>query len=187
MAQIVQMKSGGAWEMLPLPAQGMAIDPANPETPLRPREDSGTAADGVSGLIYPVADDDPTRPARCSLLMLAPGTPVRINGSRAPAYLGIHVLRHRDEIVIDESRRYYSTEDLPKLAPLPETDDAASCPRCHLELVSGTPGVRCPQCGTLHHQSDERPCWLFSTTCALCDYPVRLGDDADFLWSPSDL
>jgi len=45
--------------------------------------------------------------------------------------------------------------------------------------------VRCPQCGVWHHQSDELPCWVYSSSCSLCDHPTAL--DAGYRWIPGEL
>ena len=108
---------------------------------------------------------------------------VSVNGS--PLDTGIRVLRDRDELRAGSGRVFFSTESLAVVAPLPVTGKTTFCPRCKLEIAPGSPAVRCPGCGVYHHQSEEFPCWTYSVTCALCDYPTAL--DAGYRWVPEEL
>jgi len=104
---------------------------------------------------------------------------VRVNGH--PLDTGIRVLRDRDEVRVGASRAFFSTETLPTIVPFPG-ERPALCPRCKLDILAGSPAVRCPRCRIWHHESEEYPCWLYNASCANCDQPTAL--DADFRWSP---
>jgi len=111
------------------------------------------------------------------------GSPaVHVNG--APLDTGIRVLRDRDELRLDGHRTFFSTETLAMVVPFPG-ERPTLCPRCKLQIIPGSPAVRCPRCGIWHHQSAEFPCWLYSSTCTNCDQPTAI--DADFRWSPETL
>ena len=107
---------------------------------------------------------------------------VRVNGH--PLDAGIRVLRDRDELRVGGRRAFFSTETLAMVVPFPG-ERPTLCPRCKLEILPGSPAVRCPQCGIWHHQSEEFPCWLYSSTCTNCDQLTAL--DAHFRWSPETL
>ena len=108
---------------------------------------------------------------------------VRVNGSRLDT--GIRVLCDRDELRADGGRTFFSSESLAMVVPFPGGAKTIFCPRCKLEIVPGSPAVRCPQCGVFHHQSDEFPCWTYAARCAMCDQPTAL--DAGFRWVPEEL
>jgi hypothetical protein len=108
---------------------------------------------------------------------------VRVHGS--PLAAGIRVLRDRDELRVDGGRTFFSAESLAAVMPFPGGAKATFCPRCKLEIVPGSPAVRCPQCGVFHHQSDEFPCWNYAAHCTMCDQPTAL--DAGFRWVPEEL
>jgi len=122
------------------------------------------------------------------------GGSLRINGQALPQGLGLRVLRDRDAIqAIDESGQagddvvFYSTQSTPIVSPLPG-EKAIACARCRLKIQPGTPSVRCPTCGALHHQSpaEELGCWLYHTTCAVCQRQATALDDRE-VWTPQEL
>jgi hypothetical protein len=114
-----------------------------------------------------------------SWVLLAPPS-VRVNGIAVDA--GMRVLRDRDELVAGGERCFFSSELLAVVVPMPAAERAVICPRCLLEIVPGSPAVRCPRCSVWHHQTDEYPCWAYSPTCSLCQQPSALG--AGFQWTP---
>lgn len=143
---------------------------------LRPL-DGGTALDADTRVMLSAAPDGDRW-----VLLGAPA--VRVNGS--PVDTGILVLRDRDEICAGAQRLFFSTEQLAVVAPYPGAVRPAFCPRCKLEIESGSPAVACPRCRVWHHQSDDLlPCWTYSGRCALCDQVTAL--DADFQWTPEEL
>ena len=114
------------------------------------------------------------------VLIASPAAWVRVNGQ--PIALGIRSLRHRDSIEVGSSRFYFSAEKLATVAPFPGAEGAVMCPRCRKEIVKATPAVRCPGCGTFHHQRADRGCWTYSPKCQLCDTETAL--DAGLRWQP---
>jgi hypothetical protein len=106
---------------------------------------------------------------------------VRVNGLQPVA--GMHVLRDRDEIVVDaNTEMFFSAETLAHIEGFPGAPQPVYCGRCRQVLTMGQPGVRCPQCGLWHHQTAELPCWTYAETCGLC--PQRTALDAGFAWVP---
>ena len=122
----------------------------------------------------------------------APEAPLRVNGRPVP--IGMRVLRDRDALSVDGGSHWYffSTERLAQMQPFEETPGAPPplCPRCKCPVGDGTPSVRCPACGVVHHQTDDLPCWTGYEderfeTCATCDQPATLA--AEYRWSPYTL
>jgi len=118
-------------------------------------------------------------------LLLAPtDRVVRINGMALPA--GIAVLSDRDEIAEVPGRSlFFSTERLAVVEPMPAFDPLLVCPRCKQPIATGSPSVCCPQCGLWYHQTDELPCWRYSSTCSQCPAPTAV--DAGFQWTPEEV
>ncbi len=117
-------------------------------------------------------------------LLSSAGTEVRVNG--ASMCLGLHVLRDRDAIQVRDRRAmFYSTEQLAAVEPFPSTQEAVFCPRCKTAIEPETPGIRCPGCGTWHHQSEDLACWTYARRCALCDQQTDL--DSGYRWTPEEL
>ena len=109
---------------------------------------------------------------------------VSINGR--PVYLGLRVLRDRDEIVLGGNvRLFFSTETELHVEPFPGAEHAVFCARCKQEITKGTPAVQCPGCGTWCEQTEEKPCWTYGPTCPMCDQPTAL--DSGFRWTPEEL
>ena len=110
---------------------------------------------------------------------------VRVNG--APLDLGIRVLADRDELRVGSARAFFSTETLAAIEAFPGSERPTLCPRCKLEIVAGTPAVRCTKCRVWHHESvaDGLECWSYAATCAAdCDQPTAL--DTGLRWSPEE-
>jgi hypothetical protein len=120
-------------------------------------------------------------------VLLAEPTPgeasVRVNGT--PLAIGIAALRDRDEVMAGGARAFFSTERLATITTFEGAECAVFCPRCKLEIAPGTPVVRCPTCGILHHQSDDYGCWTYAERCAMCDQRTAL--DTGYRWTPEGL
>lgn len=123
-------------------------------------------------------------------LALQPGTRVALNGREV--ITGFCVLTDRDHWTIhspdcDCPREFFfSAEGLATIAPFPaHTEGSPSCPRCKSPFEPGQLAVKCPSCGTWHHQAENRPCWSYDKTCALC--PQTTATDAELNWTPEDL
>jgi len=104
------------------------------------------------------------------VLCCAPGLGVRVNGH--PVRIGLRVLADRDEIrVPGEASTYFAAETLPRVEQYTSAD-AVRCARCREPLARGEPAVRCPGCGTWHHETGDLPCWTYAETCAACPGPT---------------
>ncbi|MBD3162962.1 MAG: hypothetical protein GF346_11135 [Candidatus Eisenbacteria bacterium] len=109
---------------------------------------------------------------------------VRIDGLPLPG--GVRVLSDRSEIRLDGGiRMYYSTASIPRMEPFPAGVKRLDCPRCRKPIRAGAEAVRCPSCGVWHHQTDEFPCWSYSTECASCAAATAL--DGGACWTPEGL
>ena len=102
------------------------------------------------------------------------------NGQPVPA--GLRMLAHGDALaVVPGMPAYFSTEEVPCVDTY-EENEALSCPRCKLEITRPQTVVRCPACGVIHHELEDRGCWTYAAKCALCPQPTAL--DAELRWSP---
>jgi len=110
-------------------------------------------------------------------------TDLHLNGEPLP--VGVAVLTHRDELRCEGSPPvYFSTETQAEVVPYSRSDEPR-CPRCAQSIQQSEDCVRCPSCGVLHHQRDDRACWTHVGNCALCDQPTDL--DGSLQWSPEGL
>lgn len=105
---------------------------------------------------------------------------VRVNGEKL--FLGSRLVKHRDEIVVDGHRFFFSTERLAVVENLPALAHVVHCARCKQPVEQGSPAVSCPGCGAWHHQSDALACWCYDAKCALCNSVTELG--GGFRWTP---
>jgi hypothetical protein len=104
-----------------------------------------------------------------------------VNGE--PLWLGLRLLRDRDEIRLGPAARvYFSAERLAEVVPFPSPAREVHCPRCHQIIVAGSPAVACPGCQTWHHATAGLPCWTYDQRCAMCPQATAL--DAGLSWSP---
>ncbi|HUW58242.1 MAG TPA: hypothetical protein VMZ92_16515 [Planctomycetota bacterium] len=119
------------------------------------------------------------------ILYAAPEPPVYVNGKRLD--LGIHVLAERDEIRLASHRMLFSSQRAARVEPFPGIGrpGPCPCPRCRQPIEIGDPAVRCPNCGTWYHQSDDLPCYTYAPRCAVCKAPTELS--GEFQWTPEDL
>lgn len=102
-----------------------------------------------------------------------------------PVTAGMRVLAHRDSLALEGREAvYFSTEEAARIEPFAGSTKP-SCPRCRLEIPLGQSTVKCPRCGVFHHEMDERNCWTYAQTCALCAQPTAL--DTGPQWSPESL
>jgi hypothetical protein len=167
------------WNAISLDAAGIALHTHNGVTisTLRlEREDEGASADA---LILRVREK-PDESGNSWALVSGANARVFVNGE--PLALGVALLRDRDELRVGgRAAVYFSTERLACVEPC-ERDDAPRCPRCAQAIERGQLSVRCPRCDVLHHQLTERPCWTYSSRCALCAQPSDL--EAGLSWTP---
>ena len=91
---------------------------------------------------------------------------IYVNGSAVIG--GIHVLRHKDELVVDGARAYFSAESTP-VVEVYQHDGSRRRPRCPIcrgEIQDGQSIVRCPGCSRISHQ-------IAATADAALDAPTR--------------
>lgn len=179
MPQLFVARQGAPWLIAPLSGDSFVLSP-DANTPVRTNRGP---IDGHNGLYVLRAG---TGSAPCWVLLnMQSALRFRVNGER-PLF-DLHVLRHQDEISLEESTRmYFSTERLPRVEPYPGVKESAHCPRCRQLIDPGAPSVQCPGCDVWHHQFDnELPCWTYAETCSLCDHPTPLNDA--FRWVPEGI
>lgn len=116
----------------------------------------------------------------CWYILSPAGAQVRVNGETL--FLGTRSLKHRDEILVDGARFFFSTERLAVIEPLPELDHAVHCARCKQPVAAGVLAVRCPGCGAWHHQNEQFGCWAYAAKCALCDFATEMS--GGYRWTP---
>ncbi len=184
MAQLWHLGSPGLWQAQTLPPELEAVALA-PGLPAASRDSAMTAgAAGPNSPLLLAADAE--GPPRWAVLSPC-GIRVKINGDTLRC--GIRMLRDKDEIVAGGARFFFSVESLAEVIPFPGSDPARRvfCARCKGDLKAGVPSVRCPGCGSWHHQDEggELPCWTYAAPCALCAQPTAF--DAGFQWTPEDL
>ena len=98
---------------------------------------------------------------------------------------GFRVLAHKDALAVDGGEAaYFSTEEPARIEPFPGSS-AVSCPRCRSDVLPGEPAVKCPNCGVFHHEDEERNCYTYSPTCAVCARSTAL--DEGLQWTPESL
>jgi hypothetical protein len=121
-------------------------------------------------------------------LLVGPGVRVRVNGQ--PVVGGFRVLDHRDEILVDRTRYYFSAESTPVRVTFQAQAGARlpTCPVCRGPIKEGDEVVRCPGCTRWYHQLDAtenrraKPCWTYAATCRFCGHPTPLT--GEFAWRP---
>lgn len=116
-----------------------------------------------------------------SWYILSPaGAQVRVNGEAL--FLGTRSIKHRDEILVDGERFFFSTESLATIEPLPTLEHAVHCARCKQSVATGDLAVRCSGCGAWHHQNEKFGCWAYDGKCALCDFVTEMS--GGYRWTP---
>jgi hypothetical protein len=121
-------------------------------------------------------------------LLTVPNAPVRVNG--LPVLGGLCVLTHRDEILVNDQRYYFSAESRPVVTVfrLDEGARRPTCPVCRGVLKDGESSVRCPGCARRYHQIEPREgvkgrtCWTYAASCRFCNHPTSLTGEAS--WRP---
>jgi hypothetical protein len=183
MAHLWVKNDSDEWAVLPLEADAFVLT-TNPPSPARslPR-----AAESVSKVLLL---RQPRTEEVSWVLVSGRERDVRLNGAQLT--LGVQKVADRDEIHIEGvGTLYFSTESLARIEPFagpaPEAEEGLViyCPRCKQSVENGAEAVKCPQCRTWYHQSEELPCWGYSETCALCPQPTDLK--AGFRWTPEEL
>lgn len=107
------------------------------------------------------------------------------NGEIVTPDAGIRVLVHMDCLSLEGGEPvYFSTEETARIEPFAGST-AVTCPRCRSEVHPGQAAVKCPRCGVFHHETDDRNCFTYAPTCAVCAQPTAL--DAGLQWTPAAL
>jgi uncharacterized protein YbaR (Trm112 family) len=177
MAHLWVKNGSELWAVLPLEADAFVLT-TNPPKPVR---NLPGASESVSKVVL-------LRQLRAEeiswVLVSGCERDVRINGVQLA--LGVQRVADRDEINIEGlGTLYFSTESLARIEPFPGAAQDLYCPRCKQAIESGSAAVKCPQCRTWYHQTEELPCWSYSETCALCPQTTDLK--AGFRWTPEEL
>ncbi|MCC6472409.1 MAG: hypothetical protein IT514_01570 [Burkholderiales bacterium] len=117
--------------------------------------------------------------------VLFPGCGERLLHNGQPVTAGLRVLAHGDALALEGRQSvFFSTEEAARVESF-AGPGKATCPRCRGEILPGQPAVKCPRCSVSHHQSEDRNCWTYAVTCALCAQPSDLS--AGLRWSPESL
>lgn len=177
MAHLWARDAGGAWAVLPLSGDEFDLVSLPVPSPASSRRPGGrrsgrllrAMSEGAAGTEW--------------VLVAPPEEQIAVNG--LPLLAGIHSLGDRDEIGLAGESVFFSTETLARIEAMPASQEVRFCPRCKQAIEEASPAVRCPQCGLWHHQSETLPCWLYSSTCAMCPQDTDL--EAGFRWTPEDL
>jgi hypothetical protein len=120
-------------------------------------------------------------PGRAVLFVHA-GTFARVNGE--PVVGGMRVLEHRDEVLTEAARCFFSGESAPVVTPfvLGPGGRVPTCPVCRGPVREGMLAVACPGCGRRAHQLEGRACWSYAPTCRFCNHPTSFAAEAT--WRP---
>ena len=146
--------------------------------------DQATTVD-VPGSVV-VSHDDGNRTGHA--LITRTGAAASANGQEIIG--GLHVLQHKDELLIDGQRIHYSAESAPvvEVYTHDSTRRRPRCPVCRAEIQDGESIVRCPGCTRIYHlspatdENPEKPCWTYSPTCRFCPHPTSMSGEAS--WRP---
>jgi len=123
---------------------------------------------------------------RTWFLLAAGHAGVAVNG--ASVRTRIVALVDRDEIRwADGTQLFFTAAEAPIVERLDVPPTALRCPRCRSSFAPGAMVVRCPapECGAVHHQSDELPCFSYAESCAVCPQPTAF--DGEPRWTPEGL
>ena len=142
-----------------------------------------------------VLDAAPVRPGRDAVVLMRIGderkwvamVPAEIKLSHNGTWVqGMRVLAHADSLAAEAAAPvYFSTEDPARVEEFAGNEQPTICPRCKTPLEDRQLAVKCMRCGIYHHQTAEKPCWLYSTTCSCCEQPTAL--DTSLRWTPETL
>jgi hypothetical protein len=159
--------------------------------------DSLRAREGQGGGVFAAATTDlqivPFRDGGRDqhALIGPPRCRIRVNGALVVG--GVHVLDHKDELVIGAEQIFFSAESTPVVEIYQHGNDAARrprCPVCRAAIEEGDSIVRCPGCSRIHHQiparggRPEKPCWTYSPQCRFCEHPTSLSGQPG--WQPDE-
>jgi hypothetical protein len=147
--------------------------------------DSPPALGGHARLL-PIADGA----ERGLVLLVEPGHAAFVNGE--PLIGQMQVLKHKDELLLDGARHFYSAESKPIVVPFHQAagQRRPRCPVCRMAIEDGQPVVFCPGCARTFHEIAEaadhaaKCCWTYNTHCRFCQHPTDLGG-SDF-WTPAE-
>lgn len=123
---------------------------------------------------------------RVNALFTHPGVSVRVSGQ--PVLGGVCVLQHRDEILVNGVRIFFSSESRPEIVDFRPVAGVRlpKCGICRVVFQDGDRVVACPQCGRVFHENDAsddlqvKKCWTYRAHC-LCSHPTSLSGDT---WRP---
>lgn len=123
------------------------------------------------------------------VLLVKPGHPAFVNGE--PLIGQMQVLKHKDELLLDGARHFYSAESKPMVVPfhLAAGQRRPRCPVCRVAIEDGQPVVLCPGCRRTFHEiaaaadHSAKGCWTYNTHCRFCEHPTDL-QGSDF-WTPA--
>lgn len=178
MAHLWVKNGSEQWAILPLQADAFVLI-TNPPEPVRNLPQASEESASKVLLLRQLRAEEVSW-----VLVSGPERVVRVNG--AALALGVQRVADRDEIQVEGvGTLYFSTESLARIEPFPAGDESLYCPRCKQAVESGSSAVKCPQCRTWYHQSEELPCWSYSETCVLCPQITDLK--AGFRWTPEEL
>ena len=109
---------------------------------------------------------------------------VSING--VPVSHGLQILADRDTISMSGgvSPLFFLDEDPARIEAFPGGKAAVKCGRCKTPITKGNNAIRCPGCGTWHHEGMKK-CWTYGKTCPVCQHSTSL--DGAFSWTPAGL
>jgi hypothetical protein len=173
--EIFQKHEAG-WARIGIPTEGLSLRRAEHGVELR----AGQTRDALAWVI-------PFREGgRAQAALLVPALPTRllVNGYRP---FGLTVLGERDEILAYEETLYFTARRPAVLSRFGEGEPPVPCGRCGGRLGAGDLVVRCPSCGSQHHEGvparGDAPlrCWSFDAECGACRQPLD-----QMLWSPEE-
>jgi hypothetical protein len=170
-------KNADGWSAEELAGAGSALIEAGTATAFGA---DASAATALRASVMPVD----IAGAKFWALIFSARSDARVNG--APVAAGLRVLADRDEIRVDGEVRYFSTESVAVVVPLPATERSLYCGRCRLKIEAGSPAIYCPTCAIWYHQSAELPCWTYAPKCGYCPQQTALDLDAEFAWTPEE-
>jgi hypothetical protein len=135
-------------------------------------------------------------PPRATLLSRAGANQYVVMGTSDEATLAVNgyliptlrVLRHKDEILVENARYYFSAESPVEVREWSEAapGEAVLCARCHARLRGGDLVAACPSCGAVCHESEDLACLSYEPECPRCGAAISM-DSAKFSWTPEEL
>jgi len=113
-----------------------------------------------------------------------------VSVSGRPVLGRLAILRHRDEIILADSRWWYSAEGVPEIKPfvLAAGRQRPKCAVCRNLLEDGQMTVACPGCSLVYHYVDAlgdqaaKHCYTYRSHCSNCQHPTSLSGEPS--WRP---